>query len=122
MSIKAGMGALALVVMALTGCDQSKAELETTKQQLTTVTSERDALKSQLDAAKTQLAAAQQQIDQLKATAAAPAAAPAPEAAAAPAKGEHHAKSPSVPAGKPATAKEIRKEENKRSNTGGSGM
>jgi septal ring factor EnvC (AmiA/AmiB activator) len=122
MSIKAGMGALALVVMALTGCDQSKAELETTKQQLTTVTSERDALKSQLDAAKTQLAAAQQQIDQLKAAqAAAPAAAPAPEPAA-PAKGGHASKGPKVPEGKPATAKEIRKEENKRSNTGGSGM
>jgi len=88
MAIKNVLGALLLVSVGLVGCDQSKAELETTKTQLTSVTAERDALKTQLDSTKQQLAAAQQQLDQMKQAAAAPATPPS----GAPAAPAHHAK------------------------------
>src|SRR4030081_2628884 len=88
MAIKNILGALA-VCIGLVGCDQSKAELDTTKTQLQAVTSERDSLKTQMDAQKAQLAALQQQIDQMK-TAAAPPVAPPSGAPAKPDK-EHHA-------------------------------
>ena len=81
------IGVLALAGFGLVGCDQSKAELDSTKQQLTAVTAERDSLKTALDQAKAQAAALQQQIDQAKAAAATP----PPAAPAEPAKGEHHA-------------------------------
>src|SRR5512144_3108376 len=71
MAIKNVMGALVLASLGLIGCDQSKAELDSTKQQLQSVTAERDSLKTQLDATKAQLAAAQQQLDQMKQAAAA---------------------------------------------------
>ena len=89
MAIKHLMGAALLVGLGLAGCDQSKAELDSTKQQLQAVTAERDSLKSQLDATKAQLAAAQQQMDQMKQAAATPPTAPS-GAAATPPK-EHHA-------------------------------
>jgi chromosome segregation ATPase len=91
MAIKSLVGALALMSLGVVGCDQSKAELDSTKQQLQAVTAERDSLKSQLDTTKAQLAAAQQQMDQMKAAQAAPAAQPS-GAAAAPAAGEHEHK------------------------------
>ncbi len=52
---------------AVTGCDQSKAELDTTKQQLTAITAERDGLKSQLDAAKQQVTTLTAQVTDLQA-------------------------------------------------------
>ena len=51
MAIKNVVGAAASI--GLVGCDQSKAELDSTKQQLATVTTERDSLKTQLAAAST---------------------------------------------------------------------
>jgi outer membrane murein-binding lipoprotein Lpp len=112
MAIKNVVGALALIGLGLAGCDQSKAELDSTKQQLQAVTAERDSLKTQLDSTKQQLAAAQQQMDQMKQAQAAPPAAPPSGAAATPAK-EHH---PSAKKEPPApTVKEIEKQEIKKS-------
>ncbi len=51
---------------AAAGCDQSKAELDSTKQQLTAITAERDSLKTQLDAAKQQATAMQAQVTDLQ--------------------------------------------------------
>jgi chromosome segregation ATPase len=62
---KGAIGAIAISWMTI-GCNQSNAELDSTKQQLQQVTTERDSLKAQLDAANQQNAAAQQQIAQLK--------------------------------------------------------
>ena len=89
MAIKNVVGALLLASIGLVGCDQSKAELDSTKQQLTSVTAERDSLKTQLDATKAQLAAAQQQLDQMKQAAATP---PPTAPTGAPAAPAHHAK------------------------------
>jgi outer membrane murein-binding lipoprotein Lpp len=125
MAINKLLGALVLVGLGLVGCDQSKAELDSTKQQLQAVTAERDSLKSQLDATKAQLAAAQQQMDQMKAAQAAPAAQPS-GAAAAPAK-EHHASKggtnpiPHDPGVKTEAPPEVKKEQKKQM-TGGSSM
>jgi hypothetical protein len=85
------IGMLALVGVGLVACDQSKAELESTKQQLTAVTTERDSFKSQLDQAKQQLAALQQQLDAAKAAQAAPPAAAPPAAAPDKKEEKHHA-------------------------------
>lgn len=70
-----------LASIAFAACDQSKAELESTKQQLQTVSLERDNLKAQLDASKQQTAALAQQINnvQAKLTAAMAALAAPPE-------------------------------------------
>ena len=71
-----------LASIALAGCDQSKAELESTKQQLQIVSGERDVLKTQLDASKQQAAALTQQVNNLQAkltAAMAALAAPPPE-------------------------------------------
>ena len=81
MTMKTIMGVLVLATLGLVGCDQSKAELDSTKQQLQSVTAERDSLKTQLDQTKAQLAAAQQQLDQMKQAAAAPATPPSGAAA-----------------------------------------
>jgi outer membrane murein-binding lipoprotein Lpp len=62
---KGAIGAIAISWLAI-GCNQSNAELDSTKQQLQQVSAERDSLKTQLDAANQQNAAAQQQIAQLK--------------------------------------------------------
>lgn len=113
MSIKNVVGALLLAGLGLAGCDQSKAELDSTKQQLQTVTAERDSLKTQLDATKAQLAAAQQQIDQMKQAAATPPATPPSGEPAKPAK-EHHA-SKGGDKTEPPTVKEIEKQEIKKS-------
>jgi septal ring factor EnvC (AmiA/AmiB activator) len=71
-----------LASIAFAACDQSKAELESTKQQLQTVSMERDNLKAQLDASKQQTAALAKQINdvQAKLTAAMAALAAPPEA------------------------------------------
>lgn len=114
MAIKNVMGALVLASLGLVGCDQSKAELDSTKQQLTSVTAERDSLKTQLDQTKAQLAAAQQQLDQMKQAAAAPATPPS-GAAAAPAKEPHHASKGGETKAPPApTPKQEIKEESKK--------
>jgi septal ring factor EnvC (AmiA/AmiB activator) len=47
-------------------CDQSKAELDSTKTQLEQVSKERDQLKSQLDSTKQQMATMQAQLDKAK--------------------------------------------------------
>src|SRR6476469_6963127 len=90
MGMKNVVGALALIGLGLAGCDQSKAELDSTKQQLQAVTAERDSLKTQLDSTKQQLAAAQQQMDQMKQAQAAPPAVPPSGAAVTPPPKEHH--------------------------------
>lgn len=117
MVIRNVMGALVLAGLGLIGCDQSKAELDSTKQQLQSVTAERDSLKTQLDSTKQQLAAAQQQIDQAKAAQAAPPAMAPSGVAAAPSK-EHHAGGK----GTPSTVKEIKAAEQKKVNTGATHM
>lgn len=103
MSVRKVLGTLALVA-GFAGCDQSKAELDSTKQQLTAVTTERDALKSQIDAAKMQATTCQTQLDAMKAAQAAPPPAPAP--APEPAKETHKAAKaePAKPAVKEAPA------------------
>jgi septal ring factor EnvC (AmiA/AmiB activator) len=70
-----------LASLAFAACDQSKAELESTKQQLQTTIMERDNLRAQLDASKKQTAALAQQINdvQAKLTAAMAALAAPPE-------------------------------------------
>ena len=72
-----------LACIAFAGCDQSKAELESTKQQLQNTIVERDNLRAQLDASKQQAAALSQQINnvQAKLTAAMAALAAPPETA-----------------------------------------
>jgi hypothetical protein len=90
-----------LAVAAAVGCDQSKAELDSTKTQLTAVTGERDGLKTQLTAAQQQVTALQAQVAQLQAAATKPA---EPAVAAAPVaeeKGKKHKAAKAEPA--PAT-------------------
>src|SRR3954447_12211465 len=69
--------AFLVTVATAMGCDQSKAELDSTKQQLQAVTTERDGLKTQLDTAKQQTAALQAQVADLQTKVATAAAAPA---------------------------------------------
>ena len=84
-----GITSVLAVLLGVSGCDQSKAELDSTKQQLQTVTTERDNLKSQLDAANQQLTTLRQQLADAQAK---DAAAAAPPPAAEPAKEEHQKK------------------------------
>jgi outer membrane murein-binding lipoprotein Lpp len=120
MAMKNVVGALALIGLGLAGCDQSKAELDSTKQQLQAVTAERDSLKTQLDSTKQQLAAAQQQMEQMKQAQAAPPAAPPSGAAVTPP--AKHSSGGKAPAPKAPTAKQIDQQEQKKANTGGSSM
>jgi septal ring factor EnvC (AmiA/AmiB activator) len=119
MSIRNLVGALVVASLGLgtVGCDQSKAELDSTKQQLQSAQAERDSLKTQLDQTKQQLAAVQQQLDQMKAAQAAP---PPSGAAATPEpkkETKHHA---SKSNGK--TATQVKAAEQKKVNTGATHM
>lgn len=59
--------AMALMVTGLfTGCDPSKAELETTKATLATTTADRDTLKTQVTTLQTQLDAAKKDAEDAK--------------------------------------------------------
>ena len=74
-SCKKVLGIFVLVAgaFAASGCDQSKAELDSTKAQLEQVGKERDLLKSQLESTKQQMATMQAQLDKAKQPPAAPA-------------------------------------------------
>ena len=69
------------LMFLLAGCDESKAELESTKATVATVTKERDDLKTEVDSLKKQLEATKAEV--AKAEAAAKTATPTPPAAAA---------------------------------------
>jgi septal ring factor EnvC (AmiA/AmiB activator) len=60
---------------ALTACDQSKAELDSTRHQLQTMTMERDSLKTQLEESKQRAAVLGQQVAEIQAKLSAAAAA-----------------------------------------------
>jgi septal ring factor EnvC (AmiA/AmiB activator) len=72
------------VVLAATGvlpaCDQSKAELDSTKKQLQTVTMERDSLRNELQESKQRAVVLQQQLSEIQTKLSAAAAALVPPA------------------------------------------
>ena len=62
-----GVAVALLMTGGLTACDQSKAELDSTRRQLQTMTMERDSLKGQLEDSKRRAAVLQQQVAEIQA-------------------------------------------------------